>query len=84
MRLFCILLLSAISLTSFSEDTTMIRVHDQVDMTWNGHYKNWGVFPDGNDTYRKVMLHYTMGCASTGCSGWDYNAYFIETPYWNV
>lgn len=77
MRLFCILLLSAISLTSFAEDTTMIRVHDQVDMTWNGHYKNWGVFPDGNDTYRKVMLHYTMGCASTGCSGWDYTTHIL-------
>ena len=46
-------------------------------MTWNGHYKNWGVFPDGNDTYRKVMLHYTMGCASTGCSGWDYTTHIL-------
>ena len=27
---------------------------------------------NGTEEYRKIMLHYTMGCASTGCSGWDY------------
>ena len=49
-----------------------IRVHDQVDMNMYGSHKQWAVFPDGSDTYRKIMLHYTMGCASSGCSGWNY------------
>ena len=53
-------------------DTTKVRVHDKVDMTWYGNYDVWGAFPDGSATYGKVEMHYTMGCASTGCSPWDY------------
>ena len=26
-------------------DTTIIQVHNNVDMTWYGHYKKWGEFP---------------------------------------
>ena len=60
------------TLNSIAGDTTNIRVHDKTDMTWYGNYDAWGVFPDGSDTYRKIYLHYTMGCASSGCSDWDY------------
>ena len=41
-------------------------------MTWYANYDEWGVFPDGSKSYEKVILHYTMGCASGGCSPWDY------------
>ena len=60
------------TLNSIAGDTTNIRVHDKTDMTWYGNYDAWGEFPDGSDTYRKIYLHYTMGCASSGCSDWDY------------
>ena len=56
----------------FAGDTTTIRVHDATDMTWYGNYDEWGEFPDGSESYRKIYLHYTMGCASSGCSDWDY------------
>ena len=56
----------------FSSDTTMIRTHDHVDMTWYGNYDKIGVFPDGSETYRKIYLHYTMGCPSSGCAPYDY------------
>ena len=50
-------LLFAITLTvtinSFAGDTTNIQVHDHTDMTSNGNYDEWGVFPDGSKTYRK-------------------------------
>ncbi|MBE50405.1 MAG: hypothetical protein CMP51_01810 [Flavobacteriales bacterium] len=65
--LFCIIILNV-----FSGDTTKIRVHDATDMTWYGNYDEWGLFPDGSETYRKIYLHYTMGCATNGCSDWDY------------
>ena len=68
--LFSIILIA--TLNSMAGDTTNIRVHDKTDMTWYGNYDEWGVFPDGSDTYRKIYLHYTMGCASSGCSDWDY------------
>ncbi|HAD96750.1 MAG TPA: hypothetical protein DCG19_05045 [Cryomorphaceae bacterium] len=41
-------------------------------MTWYGSYDAWGDFPDGNTSYSKILLRYTMGCATGGCSDWDY------------
>lgn len=53
-------------------DTTRIRVHDAVDMVWYESYDQPVAFPNSNVTYSKILMHYTMGCASTGCSDWDY------------
>ena len=53
-------------------DTTEVLVHDDVDMTWYGNYDQTGVFPNGSVTYEKVLMEYTLGCASGGCSDWDY------------
>ena len=61
-------------LTLFAGDTTIVRIHDHTDMTWNGNYDSWGELPDASKDYRKVYLHYTMGCATGGCSDWDYTS----------
>lgn len=53
-------------------DTTRLRVHDAVDMVWYENYDRPVTFPDEGVTYSKILMHYTMGCASTGCSDWDY------------
>jgi len=53
-------------------DTVRVRVHDDVDMTWYGNYDVLGVFPDTGISFRKIIMTYTMGCASGGCSDWDY------------
>lgn len=53
-------------------DTTVVRVHDNVDLTWYGEKSEYGVFPDGSQSYRQILMLYTMGCASGGCSDWDY------------
>lgn len=53
-------------------DTTTVYVHNDVDMTWFRNYDRKGVFPTGNTSYRKVVMTYTLGCASGGCSDWDY------------
>ena len=54
-------------------DTTVVYVHQNVDMTWYANYDRVGVFPtDSTKVYRKVWMHYTMGCATGGCSDWDY------------
>ena len=60
------------SVNAAEGDTLRIRVHDDVDMVWYGNYSEWGYFPSGEDTYRKIIMKYTMGCASGGCSDWDY------------
>ncbi|WP_081909564.1 peptide-N-glycosidase F-related protein [Aureispira sp. CCB-QB1] len=76
MRLYTTLLLSMLycSISSYAApgDTTTVLVHNAVDMTWFGNYDQQGVFPDGSTTYRKVIMTYTLGCASGGCSDWDY------------
>jgi hypothetical protein len=54
-------------------DTTFVQVHSGVDMTWYGNYDRTGIFPnDPQKTYRKIWMRYTMGCATGGCSDWDY------------
>lgn len=52
-------------------DTTLITAHQAVDMTWYGNYDEMVFFPTGT-TYGKVVMEYEMGCASGGCSDWDY------------
>ena len=64
--LFCITLIAG--------DTTTVRIHDHTDMTWYGNYDEWGELPDATKDYRKVYLNYTMGCATGGCSDWDYTS----------
>lgn len=53
-------------------DTIFVRVHDATDMTWHGGYSAWGGFPHEGIEFRKIIMKYTMGCASGGCSDWDY------------
>ena len=69
---YLFLLLFAFSCNAFATDTTTVRIHDHTDMTWYGNYDEWGVLPSTDNNYRKVYLHYTMGCATGGCSDWDY------------
>ncbi len=53
-------------------DTTVVEAHRNVDMTWYGNYDKWAVFPKKNKSYHKILMYYTMGCSSSGCSDWDY------------
>lgn len=53
-------------------DTTIVVAHSKTDMTWYQSYKNWAVFPDGNFNAHKILMEYTLGCATGGCSDWDY------------
>ena len=86
-----------ISTDLFSSDTITVRSHDHVDMTWYGNYDKVAVFPDGSETYRKIYLHYTMGCPSSGCAPYDYttkievlhntgdiDSTLQQTPYFTV
>jgi hypothetical protein len=74
-----ITLLSLLILTTFSKslyaaegDSTKIRVHDAVHMSWWGEYNQWGVFPAAGTSYRRINLDFTLGCPPVGCSDWDY------------
>lgn len=60
------------SLHAAEGDTTVVDAHKNVDMTWHGSYDEWAVFPDDTASYHKILMYYTMGCSSSGCSDWDY------------
>lgn len=53
-------------------DTTVVAAHNKTDMTWYQSYKNWAVFPGANFSAHKILMEYTLGCATGGCSDWDY------------
>lgn len=76
-KIYLLFLSLGITSTIFAGDTTTVRIHDHTDMTWYGNYDEWGELPDATKDYRKVYLHYTMGCATGGCSDWDYTSQII-------
>ena len=53
-------------------DTTRVRVHDDVDMTWYVRYREKALFPTQGTDFHRVNMVFTLGCASSGCSDWDY------------
>lgn len=69
-----VLLFSAFSFAQryHEGDTLKIRVHDKTDMTTHGNSDAWGLFPSDDLSFRKITMHYTLGCASGGCGEWDY------------
>jgi len=71
---YSLLLLSFFSFSSLAADgdTTFVAAHQQTDLTWYGSYKDWAVFPSQTDHWHQIILKYTMGCATGGCSDWDY------------
>lgn len=71
-KFFLIILLFPLALLSAPGDTTSVIFHNKVNMTSYGNYDFKGRFPDGSKTYHQIVMKYTLGCASTGCSGWDY------------
>ncbi len=74
MRILPALLISLIlsQLNAAPGDTTWINVHHETQMTWYKRYSEKALMPDGNTSYHKIIMYYRMGCATGGCSDWDY------------
>jgi len=52
-------------------DTTRISSHQETHWSWYGDYYDTVQFPQSG-SYRRILMYYTMGCPSIGCSEWDY------------
>lgn len=65
-------LLTAFVLKAAPGDTTTVQVHQDVDMTWYVKYKEKALFPAPGTEFHRVNMKFTLGCASGGCSDWDY------------
>jgi hypothetical protein len=82
-HIFLFFALITISFLSFATpgDTTRVRAHDGTHMNWYGNFDRKAGFPSGNQTYQKILLRYTLGCPSSGCSEWDYTTrVFVLRP----
>lgn len=66
---FVMLGLSAVK----AEDTLKVTAHENTQMVWHVNYDKKAYFPTQGKTFRKIYMYYTLGCAETGCSGWDYD-----------
>jgi hypothetical protein len=53
-------------------DTINVLAQNKMHMGGYGAYDAWAVFPPDTNSYRKVLLNFTLGCPSGGCSAWDY------------
>lgn len=80
-RYFLVIIL-AISYSAISfagnGDTIHVLTHNQVTVVTDpshgyNNYESWGVFPDANTTYRKVILTLHYECPNgIACGEWDY------------
>ncbi|MBT8326491.1 MAG: hypothetical protein KJP21_02130, partial [Bacteroidia bacterium] len=57
----------------FAEDTLSVVAHQNTQMVWHVNYDNKVHFPTEGKSFRKIYMHFTLGCASSGCSHWDYD-----------
>nr|MCS5664106.1 peptide-N-glycosidase F-related protein [Flavobacteriales bacterium] len=74
------LLLAFLCSVAYSQnDTIKVRSHNQTDLSEHGAYDQTVIFPQEN-SYEKILMNFTMGCASGGCSDWDYtvSVYLME------
>lgn len=70
---FLLVLLMSFRYVAFANqgDTVFVNAHQSRDLTWHQAYNDWAVFP-ANTEFHRVNMQFTMGCASGGCSDWDY------------
>jgi hypothetical protein len=52
-------------------DTTWVNSHQNTHWDWAGNWYDTTAFPESG-IYRRILMHYTLGCPSIGCSEWDY------------
>lgn len=79
-KIFTVILLTLILFTEVgnAQDTTFIQTLDFSDITKR---RDTYTFPSGTDTYRKILMYYTLKCdPQTGqdqfnCGEWDYLTY---------
>ncbi len=53
-------------------DTIHVMAQNKEHMAWYGPYNAWAAFPPDTNSYRKILLNFTLGCPTGGCSQWDY------------
>lgn len=74
MRKILLIISTVFTISAFAGpgDTILVNSLDNAQMTWWGADDDWGVFPDTSYEFEKIYMDVTLGCATGGCSDWDY------------
>jgi hypothetical protein len=70
-----LILLICLSTNAFfvnAQDTTHVRSHNGTHLNWYGDFVTKTRFPAADTSYKKILLKFTIGCPTNGCSDWDY------------
>ncbi len=67
-----LMIFSGLAATAAPGDTVRVRAHNATHMNWYGNFDSYAEFPGQNISFQKILLRYTLGCPSSGCSEWDY------------
>jgi hypothetical protein len=61
-------------------DTIRVASHQETHWDWNGNWYDTTAFPT-EGSFRRILMYYTLGCPSQGCSEWDYTTKIeVEDP----
>ncbi|MCC5918877.1 MAG: T9SS type A sorting domain-containing protein [Cryomorphaceae bacterium] len=69
--LFCLIFSGFFFFEAIAGDTIVVKAQQDRDLVWYQRYRDWADFP-ANKEFHHVNMQFTMGCASGGCSDWDY------------
>lgn len=62
-------------------DTIRVQSHQQTHLNWYGSFEHTTIFPSDTQSFYKVLLRFTLGCLTSGCSEWDYTTQvFAQKP----
>lgn len=53
-------------------DTITVVSHNKTLWSWWGNKDLKTLFPSDTISFNKILMKYTLGCPSSGCSPWDY------------
>lgn len=67
-----IFILTASPSFAASGDIVNINAHSGTQLTWYGAYSEETKFPDKSKEYQQILMDFTLGCSTGGCSHWDY------------
>jgi hypothetical protein len=70
--LILLICLSANAFLANAQDTTHLRSHNATHLNWYGDFITKTKFPSADTSYKKILLKFTIGCPTNGCSDWDY------------
>lgn len=56
-------------------DTIKVVAHEATDMVWNQRYDEEVSFNLGDTDIAEAKMNFTLGCASSHCSDWDYTVH---------